>query len=163
MASRAYPYLHRPGDETTIVPFPSQRPTLLAPSSDWALSVLRIVAALLYLEHGLQKVINVPPAAHPMPYVLNSLLGVAGVIETVGGVLLLVGLLTRPVAFIACGEMAVAYFKVHFPRSIYPINNMGDSVVLFCFIFLLLVFAGAGPLSLDALISRRRSPVNIRA
>jgi len=98
-----------------------------------------------------------------MPFVLDSLIGVAGVIETVAGVLLIVGLLTRPVAFIACGEMAVAYFKAHLPRGFFPINNMGETPILFCFIFLLLVFAGAGPWSLDALIANRRSPVKIRA
>jgi putative oxidoreductase len=164
MATRAYPYLHRPGDDPAVVRFPFASPSIESPWPDRALSVLRIVAALLYVEHGLQKLINFPPAAHgPMPFVLGSLFGAAGVIETVGGILLFIGLLTRPVAFITCGEMAVAYFKVHFPRSVYPINNMGETPVLLCFIFLLLIFAGAGPWSIDALIAKRRSPVNIRA
>ncbi len=90
-----------------------------------------------------------------MPFVLDSLIGVAGAIELFGGLLLLFGLLTRTVAFITCGEMAVAYFKVHFPRSFFPIISMGETAVLLCFIFLLLVFAGPGPWSLDALIARR--------
>ena len=91
-----------------------------------------------------------------MPYLLMSLNGLAGIIETFGGVLLLIGFLTRPVAFLAAGEMAVAYFKVHIVRSIFPIANGGDNVVLFCFIYLYFVFAGAGPWSLDAMIARRR-------
>ena len=82
--------------------------------------------------------------------------GAAGVIETVGGLALLLGLFTRPVAFLASGEMAVAYFKVHFARSVFPINNRGDNVVLFCFVLLYLVFAGGGAWSLDALRSRSR-------
>jgi putative oxidoreductase len=88
-------------------------------SSPWSmrvLSVLRIAAGALFLEHGLQKVWNVPPAPSPVSYHLVSLLGLAGVIETIGGCLVLVGLFTRPAAFIASGEMAVAYFKVHIHR-----------------------------------------------
>src|SRR5690242_11199203 len=138
MATRAFPYLHRSGGDAVVVPFPSAQPSIGSRWPGRSLSVLRFVAALLYLEHGLQKLIDFPPAAHgPLPFALNSLLGVAGMIETVGGILLLLGLLTRPVAFITCGEMAVAYFKVHFPRSIYPITNMGETPVLLCFIFLL--------------------------
>jgi len=122
------------------------------------LSVLRIVAAALYFEHGLQKVFNLPPiAGAPMPYHLASLNGAAGLIETIGGLALLLGLFTRPVAFLASGEMAVAYFKVHIARSFFPINNRGDNVVLFCFFFLYLVFAGAGPWSIDALSARAKS------
>jgi putative oxidoreductase len=121
------------------------------------LSVLRIVAALLFIEHGTNKIFGWPPTGRPpVPYVLMSLNGLAGILETLGGVLLLVGLLTRPVAFLLSGEMAVAFFKVHFPRSIFPIANGGDNVVMFCFTFLYLVFAGAGPWSLDAIIARRR-------
>ena len=126
------------------------------------LSVLRIVTGLLYFEHGTNKIFGWPPAARAAaPYVLTSLNGVAGIIETFGGLLLLLGLMTRPVAFLAAGEMAVAYFKVHIVRSIFPIANGGDNVVLFCFIYLYLVFAGAGPWSLDAMIARRRgSPLS---
>lgn len=137
---------------------------LLGGASPWSgrmLSVLRIVAGLLFFEHGLQKVFDFPPLTPPVPYLLGSLLGVAGMIETIGGFALIAGLLTRPVALIAAGEMAVAYFKVHLPRSVFPINNRGDNVVLFCFVFLYLVFAGAGPWSVDALISRRRSSLRL--
>ncbi len=123
------------------------------------LSVLRIVVGLLYFEHGLQKVFNFPPSARgPVPYHFLTLSpGVAGLIETVCGFLILIGLFTRGAAFLSSGEMAVAYFKVHIHRSLFPINNMGDNVVLFCFLFLYLVFAGAGPWSVDSLIGRSRA------
>lgn len=128
------------------------------------LSVLRIVVGILYFEHGTQKIFDVPASTPPGPvYHVVSLNGLAGILETFGGLAILVGLLTRPVAFVLAGEMAVAYFKVHIWRSIFPINNRGDNVVLFCFIFLFLVFAGAGPWSVDALIARsgrRRSPTD---
>jgi putative oxidoreductase len=122
------------------------------------LSVLRFVAALLFLEHGTQKMFNVPMSAHPMAYHFASLIGLAGVLESCGGLALLLGLFTRPVAFLLSGEMAVAYFKVHILRNFYPVNNGGDNVVLFCFLFLYLVFAGPGVWSIDAAIaaSRRR-------
>jgi putative oxidoreductase len=111
----------------------------------YILSLVRIVVALLFLEHGLQKFFGCPSAGPPM----TSLLYVQGVIEIVGGILLVLGLLTRPVAFILCGDMAVAYFMVHFPRSFYPAMNAGDAAVLYCFIFLYLVFAGGGVVSVD--------------
>ena len=145
-------------------PHPAPVPALAQRWAPEALSLLRIVAALVYWQHGLQKLLNFPPSPRgPMPFVPGSLIGIAGVIETFAGVLLIVGLFTRPIAFITCGEMAVAYFKAHLPRGFFPINNMGETPVLLCFIFLLLVFAGAGPWSLDAVITRRRSPVKIRA
>lgn len=128
-------------------------------SSPWSmrvLSILRIAAGALFLEHGLQKVWNVPAAASPVPYHLVSLLGLAGVIETIGGCLVLVGLFTRPAAFIASGEMAVAYFKVHIHRSFFPINNRGDNVVLFCFVMLYLAFEGGGVWAIDHWIATRR-------
>jgi putative oxidoreductase len=129
--------------------------------SEWTsrmLSVLRIVVGLLYFEHGTQKMFDIPPSTGPGPHVyhLVSLNGLAGILETFGGFAILVGLLTRPVAFVLAGEMAVAYFKVHVWRSIFPINNRGDNVVLFCFVYLFLVFAGAGPWSIDAMIARAR-------
>jgi putative oxidoreductase len=125
---------------------------------DLWLSVLRIVVALLFIEHGTNKIFGWPPTARgpTTHYVLMSLNGLAGIIESVGGILLLIGLFTRPIAFLAAGEMAVAYFKVHFVRSIFPIANGGDNVVLFCFVYLYLVFAGAGPWSVDAIMARRR-------
>ena len=123
------------------------------------LSVLRLVAALLFLEHGTQKVFNVPMSAHPMTYHFLSLLGAAGVLESCGGFALLLGLFTRPVALLLSGEMAVAYFKVHILRDFFPVNNGGDNVVLFCFLFLYLAFAGPGVWSIDTAIaaSRRRT------
>jgi len=161
MAFRAhrYPPVVEPPEERLPAAVPA-----LARGAPEALSVLRIVAALVYWQHGLQKLFNFPPSPRgPMPFVFDSLIGVAGVIETFAGVLLILGLLTRPVAFITCGEMAVAYFKAHFPRGFFPINNMGETPVLLCFIFLLLIFAGAGPWSLDALIAKRLWPVKLRA
>ena len=161
MASRAFSY--PPPVEPPPPPGPAAEPGLASRGAPEALSVLRIVAALVYWQHGLQKIFNFPPSAHHMPFVLDSLMGVAGVIETVGGLLLIAGFLTRTVAFITCGEMAVAYFIAHFPRGIFPINNMGETPILLCFIFLLLVFAGPGPWSVDAWIARHRPPVKIRA
>jgi putative oxidoreductase len=111
----------------------------------YILSVLRIVVALLFLEHGLQKYFGFPAAGPPM----TPLLYVQGAIEIVGGILLLVGAYTRSVAFILAGDMAVAYFMVHFPRSLFPAKNGGDAAVLFCFAFFYILFAGGGPWSVD--------------
>jgi putative oxidoreductase len=113
----------------------------------FALAALRIVTALLFIEHGTQKLFNFPPAhfGDTMP----ALFMVAGVLELAGGILVLLGLFTRPAAFILSGEMAVAYFMVHMPISFFPANNSGDGAVLFCFIFLFLVFSGPGRLALD--------------
>lgn len=121
------------------------------------LSVLRIVAGLLFFEHGLQKMFGFPPGSGPHPpYVLVSEMGLAGVLETFGGFAMMLGLFTRPIAFLLSGEMAVAYFQVHIKRSVYPIENRGENVILFCFVFLYLVFAGGGAWSLDAILARRR-------
>ena len=124
-------------------------------ASTWApriLSVLRIVAGLLFVEHGMMKFFNFPPsemfASGPVP--LFSLYGLAGVLELVGGALIALGLVTRPVAFILAGEMAFAYFMGHAPSGFYPANNGGEPAILFCFIFLYLACAGAGPWSVDA-------------
>lgn len=119
------------------------------------LSVLRIVTALVFMQHGLAKLFGFPEPSH-VDHLL-SLSGVAGILEAFGGLLLLIGLFTRPVAFILCGEMAVAYFMVHAPHSFFPILNKGDSAIQFCFVFLYLVFAGAGPWSLDALLRNKKS------
>ena len=121
----------------------------------WAprvLSILRIVAALLFFEHGTAKLLGFPPSNHS-PEVL-SLSWIAGAMELVGGALLIVGLFTRPVAFILAGEMAFAYWMAHAPRSLHPLLNGGDAAILFCFVFLYLAFAGGGPWSLDALWRR---------
>jgi len=117
----------------------------------WLLSVLRIVAALLYIAHGTSKIFGFPPVRGGATVDLQSLLGLAGGLEIVGGTLILVGLFTRPVAFVLSGEMAVAYFMSHAPRNIYPLLNQGEVPILFCFIYLYLAFVGAGPLSLDRL------------
>ena len=115
----------------------------------YALAALRIMAALLLLQHGLQKFFGFP-APFPMGEVtLLSLTGLAGLLELVGGMLLLVGLFTRPAAFILSGEMAFAYFIAHAPRGFFPIVNPGELAILFCFVFLFLSVAGAGALSLD--------------
>ena len=111
----------------------------------YILSILRIVAALLFLEHGLQKYFGFPSAGPPM----TSLLYVQGVIEIVGGILLLVGAYTRVVGFILAGDMAAAYFMAHFPLSFFPALNGGDAAVLFCFVFFYLFFAGGGSWSVD--------------
>lgn len=118
-------------------------------------SVVRIVAALLIIEHGSQKLLGFPPSANPGPALL-SLLGVQGILELAGGALLLVGLFTRIVGFILSGDMAVAYFTVHAPKSFFPVVNGGDAAVLYCFVFLFLVVAGGGAWSLDALFRPRR-------
>jgi putative oxidoreductase len=111
----------------------------------YILSVLRIVVALLFIEHGLQKYFGFPSAGPPM----TPLLYVQGAIEIVGGILLLIGAYTRPVAFILAGDMAVAYFMVHFPRSFFPAMNGGDAAVLYCFVFFYIMFAGGGAWSVD--------------
>ena len=122
----------------------------LSACSPITLSVLRIVVALLFIEHGTQKLLNFPPSGHEGP-ALVSLIGLAGLLEMIGGTLVALGLFTRVVAFILSGEMAVAYFMTHFPRSFFPLLSGGEAAVLFCFVFLYLVFAGAGSLSVDAL------------
>lgn len=110
------------------------------------LSLLRIVVGLGFLDHGLSKFFNIPP--FPMP--LNGLLTVAGVLELGGGALILIGLFTRPVAFILSGMCAVAYFLVHFPKSFFPAANGGEAAMLYCFVFLYLAAAGGGLWSADA-------------
>jgi len=117
----------------------------------WAprlLGILRIVAAVLFIEHGTQKLFGLPPPAHGMPETF-TLIWFAGVLETFGGLLILIGLFTRPVAFLLSGQMAVAYWMAHAPQSPYPALNGGDAAILFCFLFLYLVAAGPGAFSLD--------------
>ena len=120
-----------------------------------ALSVLRIMTGLLFLEHGTQKLLGFPPSEHSFP-ALFSLMGLQGVLELVGGFLIVIGLLIRPVAFILAGDMAAAYFMAHAPKGFFPTQNGGQLAILFCFVFLYLVFAGAGDWSVDAQIARRR-------
>ena len=120
-------------------------------AQSWAprmLSVLRIMSALLYIEHGSQKLLGFP-ASERGPVALFSFYGFAGFLELFGGILLAIGLFTRPVAFLLSGMMAVAYFMAHAPQNFFPANNGGDAAILFCFVFLYLFFAGAGALSVD--------------
>jgi putative oxidoreductase len=114
-----------------------------------ALSVLRIVAALLFIEHGSAKLLGFPDVPMFENLDLFSLLGLAGVLEFFGGLLLLVGLFTRPVAFILSGEMAFAYFMAHAPRNFFPVINEGDAAILYCFIFLYIAIVGGGVWSVD--------------
>ena len=113
-----------------------------------ALAVLRIVTALLFIAHGTMTLFNFPASGMSPP--IGSIFWFAGVIEVVGGVLILLGLFTRPVAFVLAGEMAVAYFIAHAPQGFFPVMNGGEAAVLFCFVFLYLVFSGPGAWSLDA-------------
>jgi putative oxidoreductase len=128
-------------------------------TTSWApkmLSVLRIVTALLFLEHGTQKFLSFPPGDFAgVGWALNNPAHFAGVIELVAGTLLLLGLFTRVAAFVASGTMAVAYWMVHAPQDFFPVNNQGDASILYCFVFLYFVFAGPGPISIDAARDRR--------
>ena len=122
-----------------------------------ALGVLRIVAGLLFLAHGTQKFLSFPAGESAgSGWAFSGPGAYAGLIELVTGVLLTLGLLTRPAAFLASGTMAVAYWIAHAPQNFFPVNNGGDSAVLYCFVFLYLVFAGPGAYSLDGIIDRRR-------
>jgi putative oxidoreductase len=120
----------------------------------YVLSIMRIMVALLFLQHGLSKLFGFPQPVPPPA--LLSIAWFAGVIELVGGVLAALGLFTRAAALIMSGEMAVGYFMAHAPQSFFPIVNRGDAAILYCFVFFYLVFAGGGPWSLDALFWRKR-------
>ncbi len=124
-----------------------------APGSAWAprlLSILRIMTGLLFLQHGTAKLLKIPVIPMFANLSLTSLPGIAGILELVGGVLIILGLFTRSVAFVLSGLMAVAYFMAHAPRGFYPILNAGELAILFCFVFLYLAAAGPGPWSIDA-------------
>jgi putative oxidoreductase len=121
----------------------------------YLLSVLRLAAAAVYLAHGTQKMFGVPGHPFHAPVFAMTMIGAAGVIETIGGILMLLGLFTRPTAFILSGQMAVAFFTQHWPRDFWPINNGGDLAVVFCFLWLYFSAAGPGPISLDALRGKR--------
>jgi putative oxidoreductase len=118
------------------------------------LSILRIVAAFLFMQHGMQKLLGFPGAGD-RKVELMSLMGFAGCLELIGGGLLLLGLFTRPLAFVLAGEMAFAYFIAHAPQSFWPILNHGEDAVLYCFVFLYLSAAGGGPWSLDRALRGR--------
>jgi putative oxidoreductase len=120
-----------------------------------ALSLLRIVAGLLFIEHGLMKVFHFPIAQPGAPDPLPAFLVVAAWIEIVGGGLIALGLFTRPVAFLCAGEMAIGYFMAHATRSFWPGVNLGGEAILYCFTFLYFAFAGGGEWSVDALVRKR--------
>jgi len=121
-----------------------------------ALAALRIVAGLLFLAHGLIKLLGFPAGAAPGPQDVLSLLGIGAVIEVATGTLIAFGLFARSAAFLASGEMAVAYWMMHAPQSFYPAVNGGDAAVLFCFVFLYVAAAGPGAFSLEALLPKSR-------
>ncbi|NDV00302.1 DoxX family protein [Pseudoroseicyclus tamaricis] len=122
--------------------------TFLSRFQPQLLSVFRIMAALLLLQHGSSKLFDFPPAGMTPP--ITSIYGIAGILELVGGLLLAIGLFTRPVAFILSGLMAAAYFIAHAPQGFYPLLNGGELAALYCFAFLYLAAAGPGPWSADA-------------
>lgn len=126
------------------------------------MAVLRIVTALLFIEHGTAKLFGFPAmqmAGDAPAGGLPPLMLIGGILEVFGGLAILVGFLTRPVAFILAGEMAVAYWMMHVPSGgFFPLTNGGDSAVLFCFVFLYLVFAGPGAWSVDGLRASRATP-----
>ena len=112
------------------------------------------MAGLLFLEHGTSKLLGIPPSAMPWSFHIATLAGWSGILEFVGGILLVIGLFTRFTAFILSGEMAVAYFMVHAKMGFYPMNNHGEIAVLYCFVFLYLAAAGGGAWSFDRLRHR---------
>lgn len=126
--------------------------------ASWApclLSVLRIMSGLLFLQHGTAKFLGIPVIPQMANLPAFSLSWIAGVIELIGGALLVIGLFTRPVAFLCSGLMAAAYFIAHAPRGFYPIVNAGELAALYCFVFLYIAAAGAGPWSVDAILKRK--------
>jgi putative oxidoreductase len=122
------------------------------------LALLRIVVALLFIEHATIKLLGFPPGGQPGLQATGSFLWIAGLIEMVTGLLVLAGLFTRPAAFLAAGEMAVAYWMIHAKMSPFPAVNMGEGAILFCFVFLYLAAAGAGAWSIEG-ARERREPI----
>lgn len=127
--------------------------------SPWAphmLGILRIVAGLMFFTFGSGKLFGFPSSGTEEPIELMSLVGIAGILEVFGGLAIVLGVFTRPVAFILAGEMAVAYFYAHAPQSFFPSVNGGTPAVLYCFLFLYLMVAGAGEWSIDSMLARRK-------
>ncbi len=135
----------------------SPSPALLAIWTPRLLGILRIITGFLYLQHGTAKLFGAPHVAMFDGLQVMSLMGVAGILELVGGALLLLGLFTRPVAFILSGQMAAAYFMAHAPQGFLPILNGGELAVLYSFIFLYFAAVGGGAFSLDGLRSKEHS------
>jgi putative oxidoreductase len=133
--------------------------TWLSPYAPHLLALLRIMSGLMFLAHGLVKLFGFPPGAEPGQVPLVGLMGVGAVIELVTGALIAIGFLTRPAAFLAAGQMAVAYWMFHAPGGFYPIVNKGELAALYCFVFLYIAAAGPGAFSLDrgGAKARRRS------
>jgi putative oxidoreductase len=127
-----------------------QTPAFLAPWTPRVLGILRIVIGFLFLQHGSAKLLGIPHIAMFDGLQLFSLIGVAGILELVGGILILLGLWTRPTAFILSGEMAFAYFIGHAGQGPLPLLNGGELAVIYCFVFLYFAFAGAGAFSIDS-------------
>ncbi len=133
----------------------------IARRAPYALAVLRIVSGLIFLEHGSQKFLGFPAGKNAWSgWALNNPGAFAGIFELVAGVLIMIGLFTRPAAFVASGTMAIAYWYAHAPGNFFPVNNGGDAAILYCFAFLYLVFAGPGAWSIDGVKSR--TPPNER-
>ena len=122
--------------------------------SPYAIGLLRIVTALIFMAHGTQKLFGFPASGPITQPELLSLRGIGGIMETFGGLLILLGLFSRPVAFLLAGEMAVAYWMFHAPRSFYPLLNGGDAAILYCFVFLTLFFTGPGAWSVDGALRK---------
>jgi putative oxidoreductase len=132
------------------------RQAVLAPYEPYLRSILRVMAAFTFSLHGWQKFFGMFGGLGGFKPPLASMMGTAGLIETLGGALLIVGLFTRPVAFLLAGEMAIGYFMVHAPRGFWPLLNGGEITVFYCFCFLWLSAAGPGPLSLDWVLRKRQ-------
>jgi putative oxidoreductase len=127
----------------------------VARRSPYALAALRIVSGLIFLEHGTQKFLGFPGGEMAgAGLAFNNPGAFAGIVELVAGLLIAIGLFTRPAAFVASGTMAVAYWMAHAPQNPFPVNNMGDAAILYCFVFLYLVFAGPGAWSVDGMRAR---------
>ena len=130
----------------------------IARRSPYALALLRIVSGLIFLEHGTQKFLAFPAGkASGAGWAFDSPGAFAGLFELSCGLLIAIGLFTRPAAFLASGTMAVAYWYAHAPQNLFPVNNGGDAAILYCFVFLYLVFAGPGAWSVDAVRTRSRT------
>ena len=129
----------------------------MASLTSWSphvLSLLRVASGAAFMAHGTQKWLNFPPRSFAQPE-LFSLGGASGAIELIGGALIVLGLFTRPAAFICSGAMAFAYFIAHYPQSFFPVLNGGDAALLYCFAFFYIFFAGPGPWSLDAIMRKK--------
>jgi putative oxidoreductase len=129
----------------------------MASLTSWSphvLSLLRVASGAAFMAHGTMKWLNFPPRSFAQPEVI-SMTGASGAIELIGGALIVLGLFTRPAAFICSGMMAVGYFMVHAPQSFFPVLNGGDAALLYCFVFFYLVFAGPGRWSLDAIMRKK--------